>query len=171
MWILWVRDVDDRIMSTLFVRISASDTPGRFLSAALNLAPPEGELARLKAVTERVFPLRPRGAPPPKEEARGIQQKEPPGKTGGSSYAGIALCSSRDLSTRKYALPAAQGPLFNLSSRQTCLCFPPQALLNHASNAWFSLYSKTACGFFHRRLFVTVSFSSAGVSAPAWGCG
>ena len=38
-------------------------------------------------------------------------KKEPPGKTGGSSYAGIALCSSRNVSTRKYDLPAAKGLL------------------------------------------------------------
>ena len=37
-----------------------------------------------------------------------FKKKEPPGKTGGSAYAGIALCSSRDVSTRKYGLPAAK---------------------------------------------------------------
>ena len=33
------------------------------------------------------------GAAPGKPK---MSKKEPPGKTGGSSYAGIALCSSRD---------------------------------------------------------------------------
>ena len=37
-----------------------------------------------------------------------IYKKEPPGKTGGSSYAGIALCSSRNTWTRNPILPTAK---------------------------------------------------------------
>ena len=52
-----------------------------------NILPSE----RAKAYKLRMEAVKKKAGRPQKEE-----KKEPPGKTGGSSYAGIALCSSRD---------------------------------------------------------------------------
>ena len=44
-------------------------------------------------------------------------KRNPPVKRGGSSYAGKALCSSHNVSTRKYDLPAAKGLLLATRKR------------------------------------------------------
>ena len=60
------------------------------------LCPPDGsDLTRKICHVAQTFLENPRHLGPKLGPVQ-KQKKEPPGKTGGSSYAGIALCSSRD---------------------------------------------------------------------------